>query len=105
MTRPKNRLFIYEDESIEGYLYRTAVSNYVALHEINKYISPCFRMGVGDVKGALLLLNEENEFFYARNSIYFLYHYGLLQYISHKQNYSKFCPACLCEKSYHEFTG
>lgn len=102
VSRLKNQLFIYKDESIEGYMFRAACTNYVTLDIINDHISLYFKKGVGDLKKALLLLNEENEFFYARNSIYYIYRCGLLQYnISQKQNYSKFCPACLFEKSYH----
>ncbi|WNR43015.1 TniQ family protein [Paenibacillus roseipurpureus] len=102
MSNIKNQLFIYEDESIEGYMFRSACSNYVTLDKIKEHVSLYFKKGVGDLKSALLLLNEENEFFYSRNSIYYIYHCGLLRYhISQKQKYSKFCPACLLEKSYH----
>ncbi|NOU64093.1 hypothetical protein GC096_08660 [Paenibacillus sp. LMG 31461] len=102
MSNLKNQLFIYEDESVEGYMFRAACSNYVTFEIITDHISLHLKKGVGDLKSALLLLNEENEFFYSRNSIYYIYHCGLLRYnLSPKQNYSKFCPACLLEKSYH----
>ncbi|MDQ0897498.1 TniQ family protein [Paenibacillus sp. V4I7] len=101
MSSLKNQLFIYEDESIEGYMFRAACSNYVTIDIINDHISLYFKKGVGDLKRALLLLNEENEHFYARNSIYFIYRSGLHQNNSRIQNLSKFCPICLSEKSYH----
>jgi hypothetical protein len=101
MSMLKNRLFCYEDESVEGYLYRVSQANYVSLNILNEYFNPYFRNGVGDLKEIMLYLNEENVHFFHRNSIFFINNSGLQKDNFRRNNYTKFCPLCLSEKPYH----